>query len=77
MKNDLNFFGMKRPGGSSEAEGKRRAVLPGSAEWLNMDRPRSLVKVLGFISPPSLAQFKAVLPSVIILSSDSATELLT
>jgi len=50
MKTDLNFFGMKRPGGSSEAEGKRRAVTPGSAEWLKMDRPKSKVKILGFIS---------------------------
>lgn len=51
MKTDLNFFGIKRFGGSSEANGKRRAVKPGSLEWLHMDRPHSLVRVIGFISP--------------------------
>lgn len=51
MKNNLNFFGMPRLGGSSEASGKRRAVKPGSTEWLEMDRPNSLVKVIGYISP--------------------------
>ena len=52
MKNQLNFFGMKRLEGSSEASGKRRAVKPGSPEWLSMDRPQSLVRVIGYISLP-------------------------
>jgi len=51
LKEQLNFFGMARTEGPSEGVAKRRAVKPGSEEWLNMDRPGSLVKLLGFISP--------------------------
>lgn len=52
LKKHLNFFGLPRLGGSSAPEGQRRAFKAGSAEWLSMDRPGSLVKVLGFIFPP-------------------------
>lgn len=65
-------FGMKI-GGSSAGVAKRRAVKPGSEEWKNMERPGSLVKVLGYISlSPGLLKRCSSYP--ITISSDSATE---
>jgi hypothetical protein len=53
LKGNLNFFGLPRLGGSSAPERQRRAFKAGSEEWLKMERPGSLVRVLGFIFPPS------------------------
>lgn len=54
LKDEIGrIFGL-RGEGSSEAQGKRRSVKPGSPEWFGMDRPRSLCRVLGFI--PSFQQ---------------------
>lgn len=73
LKEELGkIFGMKI-GGSSEGVAKRRAVKPGSEEWKNMDRPQSLVKVMGFISlSPGLLKRCSSYP--VTISSDSATE---
>ena len=51
MKNlhqELNFFGLPRLGGPSEPERKRRQI--NLDELRQMERPRSLVKVIGYIS---------------------------
>lgn len=50
LKEQLNVFGIARHGGASEGVAKRRAVKPGSAEWMNLERPGSQVRVVGFIS---------------------------
>jgi hypothetical protein len=49
MKTELNFFGLPRIGGSSAPERKRRQV--NLADLKKMERPKSLVRVIGYISP--------------------------
>ena len=66
LKGQLNVFGFTRHEGPSEGSAKRRAVKPGSEEWLLMDRPNALVKVLGFISP-SKGRLKPPSGSTLIL----------
>lgn len=50
LKEQLSRLANSRHEGASEAESKRRAAKPGSAEWFALERPGSLVKVLGFVS---------------------------
>ena len=49
LKEQLGRLASSCTEGASEAEGKRRAVMPDMDKFLKMDRPGSLVKVLGFI----------------------------
>jgi len=50
LKDQLKSLARCRHEGASEDEVKRRAVKPGSIEWLNLERPGSLVRILGYIS---------------------------
>ena len=59
LKEILQRWGKSRHEGASEGKAKRRAFKPGSEEWYKMDRPGSLVRVIGFISP-SPGQLKQI-----------------
>lgn len=50
LKDQLKRLANSRHEGASEGGAKRRAVLPDMDKFLNMDRPGSLVRVIGFIS---------------------------
>lgn len=61
MKDQLNFFGLSRLGGSSEAKGKRRAVKPTRHKREYEEEPLERPVVIGYLSSLP-AQFKCDLP---------------